>query len=99
MPLEPENECPDCGEWKSADYDQCRSCAETAKEEREEPVLVTFSARVRETEKAVLFKIGGNFTGRELWVPKSQLLDEDLSAKTISVARWWAEDNDLAHQD
>jgi hypothetical protein len=100
MPLEPENECPECGGWKGEDFELCRSCAESAKEEREEPVLVEYHARMRETERAVLFKLPpGGFTGRDLWVPKSQLVDEDALAKTICVARWWAEDNDLAYQD
>jgi len=98
MSLESENTC-ECGGWKGEDFELCKSCADDAKETREEPVLVTFSARMRETEKAVLFKIGGNFTGRELWVPKSQLVEEDLDARMFCVARWWAEDNDLAHQD
>ena len=99
MPLEPENECPDCGAWKGEDFELCRDCAEAKKEERERPVEVRYIVRVEETPKAVLFKLSPGFMGRRLWIPKSQILEENLTERALCVPRWWAEDNGLAYQD
>ena len=97
MPREPENTC-ECGEWKSEDYDECRECGQVAKDEREEAVAVKYHARINETAKAVQFKLERGFTGKSAWVPKSQLLDEDTSAHTFAVPRWWAEQEGIEHE-
>lgn len=99
MSREPENECPECGEWKGEDFELCRGCAEEAKENREAPVVVSYDARVGESPKALLYRMTPGFMGTKLWIPKSQIVSEDADAKTLVVARWWAEDNGLAYQD
>ena len=45
---------------------------------------------VRQTDKAVLFKLPG---GEERWVPKSLIVDqgEDL----VGIQKWWCEKNGI----
>lgn len=91
--MEPENECPECGRFKSEDFDLCFECSQTAREEQAEGVTVRTYGRARETDKAVLFKFGRGFMGRSVWVPKSLVLEE--GDEFIEIPRWFAEQEDL----
>ena len=93
--LEPENECPSCSAWKSEDYELCRDCSESDREVSNEPIPFGYHSRVRETEKAVLFKLRPGFMGKSVWVPKSMLLRENAGTQTFEVPIWWAEQEGL----
>lgn len=62
-----------------------------------EPCTLGDGKIIRDTEKAVLAKIGD----KEIWIPKSCLHDDseayspedDQNEGTIVVKRWWAEKN------
>ena len=57
-----------------------------------ETVTIPYDALQHETEKAWLV----NVEGIAIWVPKSVVLSIDENAQTFEVARWWAEDRNLA---
>lgn len=62
-----------------------------------EPCTLGDGKIIRETEKAVLARIGD----KEIWIPKSCVHDDseaysaadDQNEGTIVVKRWWAEKN------
>lgn len=52
-------------------------------------VWLDIEERLRETDKAVLFKIHGE----DRWVPKSVIVDE--GDEVVGVAKWWASKNNI----
>ena len=58
---------------------------------KEEPVLIGFDRLVRRSEKAILFEFGD----REVWIPKSLILDVDEGTNVLELPRWKAEEEEL----
>lgn len=58
----------------------------------QETVWVAFDERVTVTDSAVLF----DFDGEQVWIPRSQIFDEDEADSSIEIPQWLAEDRGLA---
>jgi len=58
-----------------------------------EPVEVTYDAEVEEseTDRAKLFYIDGS----KVWIPKSQIIDEDSDESTVTIPEWLAIEKEL----
>ena len=54
-------------------------------------INVTYEEIVRETEKAILFKINDE----EVWLPKSQIEVSEEGDNVVEVPEWLAEKNNL----
>ena len=55
-------------------------------EREEEPAVIAYDYEEGDTDKARLFIIDG----RDVWIPKSVIDEEDEEENTVSVKEWWA---------
>lgn len=58
-------------------------------------VTIEYHMRVSETDKAVLYALKPGFAGQKTWIPKPVLRDEDSENLTLTVPRWFAEEEGL----
>lgn len=88
--------CDNCGGWvANDDFELCYDCNQAEREERNEPVLVRHHGVVAETDLAIRIKTGPSAFDEGVWIPKSQIEDDDREKGEVWIPRWLAKDKGL----